>query len=43
MFGLGFVAAFGYWTTDFLVVQRALAAKDLRAAKMAPIIVPPSK
>ena len=38
VFGLGFVIAFGYWTTDFLVVQRVLAAKDLRAAKMAPII-----
>ncbi len=38
VFGLGFVLAFGYWTTDFLVVQRVLAAKDLRAAKMAPII-----
>ncbi len=38
VFGLGFVAAFGYWTTDFLVVQRVLAAKDLRSAKMAPII-----
>ncbi|HEY2352586.1 MAG TPA: sodium:solute symporter family protein [Candidatus Acidoferrum sp.] len=38
VFGLGFVLAFGYWTTDFLVVQRVLAAKDLRSAKMAPII-----
>ncbi len=38
VFGLGFVISFGYWTTDFLVVQRVLAAKDLRAAKMAPII-----
>jgi SSS family solute:Na+ symporter len=38
VFGLGFVLSFGYWTTDFLVVQRVLAAKDLRAAKMAPII-----
>jgi SSS family solute:Na+ symporter len=38
VFGLGFVVSFGYWTTDFLVVQRILAAKDLRAAKMAPII-----
>jgi solute:Na+ symporter, SSS family len=38
VFGLGAVLAFGYWTTDFLVVQRVLAAKDLRAAKMAPII-----
>jgi len=38
LFGQGLVIAFGYWTTDFLVVQRLLAAKDLRAAKMAPII-----
>src|ERR1700683_4206922 len=38
VFGLGWVISFGYWTTDFLVVQRVLAAKNLRAAKMAPII-----
>ncbi|MCJ7613044.1 MAG: sodium/solute symporter, partial [Candidatus Aminicenantes bacterium] len=38
VFGLGFVISFGYWTTDFLVVQRVLAAKDLHSAKMAPII-----
>ena len=38
LFGLGGVIAFGYWTTDFLVVQRAMAARDLRSAKMAPII-----
>jgi SSS family solute:Na+ symporter len=38
LFGLGGVIAFGYWTTDFLVVQRAMSAKDLRSAKMAPII-----
>jgi len=38
LLGLGFVIAFGYWTTDFLVVQRVLAAKDLRSAKMAPVI-----
>src|SRR5207302_6651834 len=38
VFGLGWVISFGYWTTDFLVVQRVLTAKDLRAAKMAPII-----
>jgi SSS family solute:Na+ symporter len=38
LFGQGLVISFGYWTTDFLVVQRLLAAKDLRAAKMAPII-----
>src|SRR5450432_414264 len=36
--GLGFVISFGYWTTDFLVVQRVLSAKDLRSAKLAPII-----
>jgi len=36
--GLGWVISFGYWTTDFLVVQRVLAAKDLRAARLAPII-----
>lgn len=38
VFGLGFVLAFGYWTTDFLVVQRVLSAKDLCSAEMAPII-----
>ncbi len=38
VFGLGFVGALGYWTTDFLVVQRVIAAKDLRSAQMAPII-----
>src|ERR1700674_4226399 len=38
VFGLGFIISFGYWTTDFLVVQRVLAAKDLRSAKMAPVI-----
>ncbi len=38
VFGLGSVLAMGYWTTDFLVVQRVLTAKNLRAAKMAPII-----
>ncbi len=36
--GLGWVISFGYWTTDFLVVQRVLAAKDLRSARLAPII-----
>ncbi len=38
VFGLGFVISFGYWTTDFLVVQRVLAAHNLRAARMAPLI-----
>jgi SSS family solute:Na+ symporter len=38
VFGLGFVVSFGYWTTDFLVVQRVLSANSLRAAKLAPVI-----
>ncbi len=38
VFGLGMVTSMGYWTTDFLVVQRVMSAKDLRSAKMAPII-----
>jgi SSS family solute:Na+ symporter len=38
VFGLGVVISMGYWTTDFLVVQRILAAKDIRSAEMAPII-----
>jgi SSS family solute:Na+ symporter len=38
VFGLGSVLSMGYWTTDFLVVQRVLSAKDIRSAKMAPII-----
>jgi len=38
VFGLGFVVSFGYWTTDFLVVQRVLSANNLRAARMAPVI-----
>ncbi len=38
VFGLGLIISFAYWTTDFLVVQRVLSAKDLRSAKMAPII-----
>jgi SSS family solute:Na+ symporter len=38
VFGLGFAISFGYWTTDFLVVQRVLAANSLRSARMAPVI-----
>src|SRR3569833_2230536 len=38
VFGLGFAISFGYWTTDFLVVQRVLAAQNLRSARMAPVI-----
>jgi solute:Na+ symporter, SSS family len=38
VFGLGAMQSMGYWTTDFLVVQRVLSAKDIRSAKMAPII-----
>lgn len=36
--GLGFVLSFGYWTTDFLVVQRAFSSKDLRSARLTPVI-----
>ncbi|MBI1938343.1 MAG: sodium:solute symporter family protein [Ignavibacteriales bacterium] len=36
--GLGFVLSFGYWTTDFLVVQRAFSAKDLRSARLTPLL-----
>jgi solute:Na+ symporter, SSS family len=36
--GLGFVLSFGYWCTDFLVVQRALAARSIHAARITPLI-----
>jgi len=36
--GLGFVLSFGYWTTNFTEVQRALSAKDLSAAQRTPLI-----
>jgi len=36
--GLGFVLSFGYWCTDFLVVQRAMAAKSMNAARRTPIV-----
>jgi len=38
LMGLGFVLSFGYWCTDFLVVQRAMAAKDMIAAQRTPLI-----
>ncbi len=38
VFGLGWVLSFGYWTTDFLLVQRAFTAKDLQSARLTPII-----
>jgi len=38
VFGLGFVLSFGYWCTDFLVVQRAMAADSMSAARRTPII-----
>ncbi len=38
VFGLGFVLSFGYWTTNFVEVQRALASKSITAARMTPII-----
>ena len=36
--GLGFVLSFGYWCTDFLVIQRAMAAKSMNAARRTPLI-----
>jgi solute:Na+ symporter, SSS family len=36
--GLGFVLSFGYWCTDFLVVQRAMAADSMNAARRTPVI-----
>jgi len=36
--GLGFVLSFGYWCTNFLVVQRAMAAKSMSAARKTPLI-----
>ena len=38
VFGLGFVLSFGYWCTNFLVVQRAMAAKDMTSARRTPLI-----
>ncbi len=38
VFGLGFVLSFGYWCTNFLVVQRAMAAKNMGAARRTPLI-----
>ena len=38
VFGLGFVLSFGYWCTNFLVVQRAMAAKNMTAARHTPLI-----
>jgi SSS family solute:Na+ symporter len=36
--GLGFVLSFGYWCTDFLVVQRAMAAESMSAARRTPVL-----
>ncbi len=36
--GLGFVLSFGYWCTDFLVIQRAMAAEDMTAARRTPLL-----
>ncbi len=38
IFGLGFVLSFGYWCTNFLVVQRAMAANSIHAARQTPLI-----
>jgi SSS family solute:Na+ symporter len=36
--GLGFVLSFGYWCTDFLIIQRAMAAESMSAARRTPLI-----
>ena len=38
LMGLGFVLSFGYWCTDFLVVQRAMAAESMAAARRTPLV-----
>ena len=38
VFGLGFVLSFGYWTTNFVEVQRSMAAESMSAARRTPII-----
>ena len=38
VFGLGFVLSFGYWTTNFVEVQRAMASKSMNASRRTPII-----
>ncbi|EJF43618.1 sodium:solute symporter family protein [Actinomyces massiliensis] len=38
VFGLGFVLSFGYWTTNFVEVQRAMAADSISSARSAPIV-----
>jgi SSS family solute:Na+ symporter len=38
VFGLGFVLSFGYWCTNFLVVQRAMAADSMASSRMTPLI-----
>lgn len=38
VFGLGFVLSFGYWTTNFVEVQRAMASSSMSAARRSPII-----
>jgi SSS family solute:Na+ symporter len=38
VFGWGLAISFGYWTTDFLVIQRVMAARDLRSARLGTVI-----
>jgi SSS family solute:Na+ symporter len=38
LFGLGFVMSFGYWCTDFLVVQRAMIARNMAEARLTPVV-----
>jgi len=43
VFGLGFVMSFGYWCTNFLVIQRAMAAKNMAGARRTPLVAAGSK
>lgn len=38
VFGWGLAISFGYWCTDFLIIQRVMAAKDLRSAQLGTVI-----
>ena len=38
VFGLGFVLSFGYWTTNFVEVQRAMASDSISSARKTPVI-----
>src|SRR5438874_11529783 len=38
LMGLGFVLSFGYWCSDFLVMQRAMSAESMAAARRTPLV-----